>query len=587
MRFYQDVKEAQEPQETLAAIRDLLHACRAAGEHAPQARSRRIDLLREALVQAGTLEQSVADALPAGRGGQSVVRGVERLTRTCAEALSTAWAGQEQPCSRELATIDGLSRTLGTLGRLPATIPEGYLFYGLFPEPYWRLGQNLGSTFAAATPIVVVGIRSIGTSLSAMLAEGLRQAGHPCLRITVRPSGAPFEREVILPAEQARRLRRAAARGAHAVAVDEGPGLSGSSLAATVRTLLAFGFDQDRIAIACANPPAALPHATPATTRIWEATRWFAAQAYEESWWRRELPALLGAALAQHLDLEADISWGAWRGYRRGLEDTAPALPGLERRKLLLRLGDMPVLAKFIGLGPVGARKARIARELAAAGYTPPILGFAHGMLLQRWLPDALPCAEPPIVVAAGYYAHIQRQYRTGRAIPLREALQPIDGIVHAWFGDRFDPALAALAAAAGQIVVQQVDGDGKPERAEWLTDAGAVRKTDAADHFLDHSWARSQDSCFDLAGFSQEFSVTPLEEDLLLQHYMLQSGDDAACIRLPFYHLLYAAHRLAALDTAYHAAGAAAAREIAALRGRYAGALERRLVECGDQCGY
>lgn len=585
MRFYQDVMQAQEPRETLAAIGDLLRSGIASDEQTPRARSLRIDVLRDALVRAGMLEQSLADALPEHRLENDGAHQSRRLTHAVAHALVAAWEGQEQSPGRTLEPIGALSGVLDRRAVLPATAPEGYLFYGLFPESYWRLGQDLGRALAPATPVVVAGIRSIGTSLSAVLAEGLRQTGHPCLRITVRPSGTPFEREAIPTAAEVRRLRRAATRGAQAVAVDEGPGLSGSSLAAAVRALRACGFDQDRIVIACANAPAALPHATPETRRIWEATRWFAAQGYEKPWWRQHLPALLGDALAQRLDLEADISWGAWRAYRRGLEDTPLPMPDLERRKLLLRVGDTRVIAKFIGFGPAGARKAQIARDLAMAGYTPHVLGFAHGMLLQRWLPDALPCDEPPIAAAAGFYAHLRQHCRTGGAITLQEAIQPATEIVRAWFGDRFDRTLAALATAAGRILVQQIDGDGKPERTEWLMDVDAVRKADAGDHFLDHSWARSQDSCFDLAGFSQEFTLAPAQEGALLQHYIQQSGDAEAAMRLPFYHLLYAAHRLAGLDTAYHAAGATPPPHVDALRRRYAQTLERRLLECENPC--
>ena len=69
---------------------------------------------------------------------------------------------------------------------------------------------------------MVVGVRSIGTSLSAAVAAGLRASGSDVCRTTVRPAGDPFNRTVEPTAEQQRAWRAAAARGAAFIAVADG-----------------------------------------------------------------------------------------------------------------------------------------------------------------------------------------------------------------------------------------------------------------------------------------------------------------------------------------------------------------------------
>src|SRR5581483_1173657 len=82
--------------------------------------------------------------------------------------------------------------------------------------------------------------RSIGTSLSALVAATLKAAGWQTERFTVRPAGPPFARTVALPSAPVPNAR-------HALIVDEGPGMSGSSLAAVAQALVESGFKPERI----------------------------------------------------------------------------------------------------------------------------------------------------------------------------------------------------------------------------------------------------------------------------------------------------------------------------------------------------
>ena len=68
--------------------------------------------------------------------------------------------------------------------------------------------------------ILIPGVRSIGTSLAALVATALRSQGRQAIRCTVRPTGHPYTRQVDLTAEQLVQARGAA----WALIADEGAG---------------------------------------------------------------------------------------------------------------------------------------------------------------------------------------------------------------------------------------------------------------------------------------------------------------------------------------------------------------------------
>ena len=85
-------------------------------------------------------------------------------------------------------------------GRLPeqhrGTAPEGYAFYCLYPEMYRDAALRFFREQGASSS-VVIGIRSIGASLSTVVADTVQAVW----RFTVRPRGHPFDRELRLSAE--------------------------------------------------------------------------------------------------------------------------------------------------------------------------------------------------------------------------------------------------------------------------------------------------------------------------------------------------------------------------------------------------
>ncbi|MBW8724435.1 MAG: hypothetical protein JF625_04660, partial [Inquilinus limosus] len=222
MLVYGDAVQVAEPRRQLGRVAAALDR---AGDAAGGLD--RHDRLVEVLIEAGEFAQAAIDAEfeAAGRDAPSPLRDVATaLLIALAAEIRRSWAagfptGPVDPALRHrIDTLAGMP--------LPAEIrcrlPEGFAFYTLYPEAYLEASAMLAET----RPVTVIGIRSIGLTLGAVVAEA---CGADRL-VSMRPVGHPFRREISLdPGLAADLLRDPAATYA---VVDEGPGLSGSSFGA-------------------------------------------------------------------------------------------------------------------------------------------------------------------------------------------------------------------------------------------------------------------------------------------------------------------------------------------------------------------
>src|SRR5215218_807657 len=291
--------------------------------------------LVEALIETGRLLQGVADA-----GGAS--RELDGFLYQVAQAF--------------VRLADSRFAKVGALPAVPDSDlpeqvhlrqPEGFAFYAVYPEAYAAAARKLT---LSGTPRVI-GIRSIGTTLAAVVAASLDAPP----AATVRPVGDPFGRTVELPPEILQ-------PDAHYVVVDEGPGLSGSSFGAVADWLEGHGVPLERIAFLASHGGDLGPQASPAHRHRWAGAQRVAAR-FEPSF------------------LERDFG---------PLEEFSTGGSG-ERRKYIGWRDGHRVLVKFAGLGAIGERKLDMARALYAAGFTAEPLGLVHGFLVERWCEDGRP----------------------------------------------------------------------------------------------------------------------------------------------------------------------------------------------------
>jgi hypothetical protein len=222
-----------DPQHRELLSRSLLRIRRCQAGQTRLAAADRLERTRTALIFAGQLEQAVLDDPHADEWEDASELRMElgRLTAHAATRFVRSWADlHESGWGEAFANMSSNSGTFArSLDRLESRrdrllnlkTPEGFAFYALYPEQYieaalaW-MGAHPGGQEGG---VLVVGIRSIGTTLAAVVTAVLQAHRWTAHTITVRPYGHPFDRRLALD-------RSLASQARWALVVDEGPPVS-------------------------------------------------------------------------------------------------------------------------------------------------------------------------------------------------------------------------------------------------------------------------------------------------------------------------------------------------------------------------
>jgi hypothetical protein len=397
-------------------------------------------------------------------------------------------------------------------------------------------------------------LRSIGTSLSALVAATLGALGWTTGRITVRPSGAHFRRAIQTPAPQPKNTR-------FALVVDEGPGLSGSSMAAAAEWLNAAGFQEIALLPGHGGEPG--PAATDEVRHLWASTpRYFTP--LEELRWH-------GLTLEEKLALEArekmgelrevrGVSAGKWRPFALPGGQPWPAVAAtFERQKVLCMGPRSRVLWKFCGLGArdhgLGSATDNAIQRMQSLNRTelvPSPLGTCLGFVGMDWVEGQRLRREDgqnaAIVNHLGRY--FLRAARPGLANG--EAESAIDRLQNMLYwnaketlGEEAAERAAGLAEPARNAYLDLAYGDGRPAPHEWVrTSAGKIVKTDCTGHATDHTLVGRQSVLWDLAGAIVEWDLQGTQIESLTRP-LVEANVSVDPAALQFYHAAYAAFRM------------------------------------------
>jgi len=394
-------------------------------------------------------------------------------------------------------------------------VPEGYAYYGLFPETYAASGRKF---FDAKLPaeVVCIGIRSIGTSLSAVVAAALEQRGARVYSWTARPEGHPFDRQLSVD-DDLECAWRALSHAWFAI-VDEGPGLSGSSFTAVAARLASLGIPDRRIVF--------FPSWTPSGDR-------FVSESARARWPLHEKycsdPPVIDGCI--------DISAGKWRSIFYGDASEYPIVqPQHEARKFLCSSAAGTALKKFAGLGEYGEKKFRHARLLAEHGFCPPVLALDNGYLVTEFVPGQ-PLSRGHVdrhllERIAQYIAFRAEHLRADEVTPVAE----FSAMIEFNTGSRMAPP-----AARSRTCIT----DGRMLPHEWIATPTGYLKTDAIDHGDNHFYPGPTDIAWDLAGAICEFDLNEEECEVLIDNYVHRSADRSIRERLAFFTAAYLAFRI------------------------------------------
>lgn len=497
--------------------------------------------LAGALIAAGELWQGLADADSRTEASPSAEQeSAAALTLALARALIASWRSGFAAGTPPDPPRSG-SRRAVELRR-----PEGYAFYALYPESYAEAALHAG--LSADTR--VLGVRSIGTSLSAVVAATLEAAAP----LTVRPTGHPFARTVEPPPELTAAV--AASPNAAWAIVDEGPGLSGSSFGAAADTLEAEGVARSHIHFFPSHAGDLGPQASESHRERWRAAdrpyvapdALLALDGEPAGRLRAWIETLIGPTTGP---LE-DVSGGAWRERVFASEGHWPPVNAWqERRKFIARTAGGVWLAKFVGLGRYGEAALTRARALHAAGAGLEAAGLAYGFLVRRWRDDLSPLERRPDDLRS-----VADVLAARAALPAGDAdgASPSDLLVMARRNTELGLGPDAVAAwdrwadAPERLGprMRRVQTDNRLQPWEWLQDPdGRLFKVDETDHCAAHDLIGCQDLAWDVAGAVSEFELDVAEAETLRRHVGRRAGREIDADLLAFLLPVYEAFQL------------------------------------------
>jgi hypothetical protein len=498
---------------------------------------------RDALILTGTLESAAADAtFPDCDGVAPLIEALRQATVLAGHVLWHAWraaeAEAEEWWQRWRQQIDAVPDSC-LPQQVELTVPEGYSQYAVYPEMYLEAAKRCRAELGPIEA-VCLGLRSIGTSLSAVVTASLEEMGCRVRSATLRPRGHPYDRRPRLRPELKAALRPVGE--IPYLLVDEGPGISGSSLSGTAAMLRDWGVPEERILLFPSWQTDGAHLQSRMARETWSHHRQFTAS-FDDVW--------LGSGRLQNTfpgELQ-DVSAGRWRAeVYAGAADYPAVQPQHERRKYLLSTPGSQSrvkLLKFAGLGKAGERKLERAHRLASLGFTPEPETLAHGFLLRPFVPGTPVRSgevnQELLHIIALYLAHLSREHRAEPTVTHRCLAEMAVVNVTEGLGE---PAAAMIPSGDGWEE-RVVALDGRMLAHEWIRTPDGYLKVDALDHHDDHFFPGCQDIAWDLAAAAVELDLEEPARASLVERYRTLSGDLTIARRLPFYTTAYLAFRL------------------------------------------
>ncbi|MBZ9996848.1 hypothetical protein [Mesorhizobium sp. BH1-1-4] len=538
--------------------------------------------LVELFVSVSELVRGLADAEFKARGvdtnSPSRQRGARLLVELAAE-VAESWrsgfavgGGIDPRLLQMLAALDCEAEIL-------TGSPEGYAHYALYPESYLGAAQESGLDANTC----VIGIRGIGLGLAAMVAAAL---GAPA-PISLRPVGHPFRRHVEADPRLIAVWRNEPS--ARFAVVDEGPGLSGSSIHAVVTWLRELGIETGRIHLFPSHSGEPGAEASQDIRETWMRCRKHVAMTFERTFPESSrIPTLrdwVAEAVGRPEVRLTEISGGAWRTFHYAGEKLwPPSARGTERRKFLACAGQDRWHVKFVGLGETGPRKTRVAKMLHQAGLGPQVVGLCHGFLVERWTDgttmDQLPLPRQRLVAELTRYlawraTHL-RTREPGASLPALGQMA-VHNVSEALGENQAAGLRTWFSKQAPAHVPERVEIDGRLHPWEFLVGSdGTLVKTDAVDHCRGHDLIGCQPIEWDIAGACVEYGLSQSEAATLIGG--MRDHVDAGLIG--YFEPCYLAFQLGLWSMAAQSESGAEKARLAKMANRYKAGLTRFLAE-------
>lgn len=445
--------------------------------------------LLDCLIQAGLLESALADIDAPGAYAAA------NLTDALAVRL----------CAGDADSLD--PNRLAVKIEAPETIsispPEGFTYYALHPLDFAKVTDRIGDHPGACA---VIGVRSIGTTLSAVTTAALNMRGRAATRITVRPSGHPYARNAEFSPEQERWIAEQLLKSAQFLVVDEGPGRSGSTFLSVVEALGRLGVPRERITIVGSREfdPEGL-----------------CAENASERWMGLRYVSTAPSVSTRFLNFPY-IGGGDWRMYFCGAEQEWPeSWTQMERLKFLSP--DQRQFFKFEGMGPLGREVRERAFLLASESFSPAVCDAGDGFLSYTAIEGTRlrkQDVSPSLLEQIARYCSFRASEFTCASIHNSELDHMLEFNVQQEFGRDLKLEAGQLSSGTPSVA------DGRMQPHEWIASGEAkLFKTDAISHGDNHFFPGPCDIAWDLAGAVVEWDLDAQATGFLLSKFRQFSG--------------------------------------------------------------
>ncbi len=466
------------------------------------------DSLLDALIEAGELESALADANAPAASTSALLTDMLASRLTVENRASTAG-------------LDRLAGKIEAPEKIYISPPEGFTYYALHPLDFARVVERIADPSQAHA---VIGIRSIGTTLSAVTTAALNAKGRVATRITVRPGGHPYARTTEFSPEQEHWIAEQVSHSAQFLVVDEGPGRSGSTFLSVVEALHRLCVPRECITIVGSREfdPEGLC-AENAAVR-WHGLHYLAATPCVSS----RFPNFLY------------LGGGDWRKHFCDQHEWPESWTQMERLKFLSPDGQR--FFKFEGMGPIGSEVRERAFALAAAGFSPAAEDSGDGFLSYHTI-DARPSqrqdVSSPLLEQIARYCSFRVSEFGCRSSNNSELRTMVEFNVQQEFGHELKLEPEQLTTTEPVLV------DGRMQPYEWiLSRGGELLKTDAISHGDNHFFPGPCDIAWDLGGTAVEWNLSNEATEFLLLRFQRLSGLDLSK-RIQDYMLAYCVFRL------------------------------------------
>jgi len=493
-----------DPHELLNGLmRQTENACSVLDSHSQKAR----DELIEALLRAGELECALEDH---GLGPE------QKLVSEVSDELARALIAERSPVIPE-----PVLQSLGAIeisSRLSVSRPEGFCYYALHPLDYVDV---LKAAQVRPPAVAVFGIRTIGTTLSAVVCAWFEQQGVSAERINVRPTGHPFDRRLSLDESQQQWIRTNEQRGAMFLIVDEGPGLSGSSFLAVAEALAGGGVPTDRITLVPSFKPDLSSLLAENAAARWSKFRVLPLHP------TRYVPG----------DAIQPISAGAWRNKTFSNDSEWPGVWGWTERKKYFSQ-DAQRVFRFDGHGHYGKAVRQRSEILAGDGWGPEISNAGEGFSVFPWTRGtATQRVNHQVLADLAEYCAFRAEHFSCEEYSQAALEEMAHSNLERALGVSYSITLPLERPAIADARMMPHEWIWRPNR--------RLLKVDASSHGDDHFYPGPTDIAWDIAGAITEWELGREASELLVCDYQRLSHDVVAK-RLPAYTAAYCAFRLA-----------------------------------------